>query len=95
MHIIERQRPVFYMVEVERDVFVEGRVVSGFDLPEAGGAGSNVEALEVASLIFLDFVSERRTKSRVARRMDFRMPTNSPAKEARGWSRVAWCGQRE
>ena len=55
-HHVNREGPVFGVVEVQLHHLVEGEVAAAADLPEAGEAGGDVEALAVPVAVSGDFV---------------------------------------
>ena len=55
---IEPDAPVFDVGHVERDVAVEGGILASLHLPEAGDAGRDIEAAQMAELVLLDFAGD-------------------------------------
>src|ERR1039457_2395581 len=60
---VQGQAPAFHILQIESDIGVEGRVASGFDLPEPRNSGRGVEAPGMFKLVARDFARNGRTRA--------------------------------
>lgn len=60
---VEPDDPLVDVSHIKRDVVIEGGVLAGLHLPEAGDAGHDVEAAQVVELVLANLAGQRRARA--------------------------------